>query len=82
MVWVGHVRTKEDRVGLMNRHVHQLATAVAASRPFVTVTDLATMLGTGEQKADRCLIPDGLHLSTACLDEAAKVLDTQLPPRP
>ena len=81
VVWVGHVRTKEDRVGLANRHVHQLATAVAASRPFVTVTDLATMLGTGEQKADRCLIADGLHLSVPCLDEAAKALDTQMPAR-
>jgi len=81
VVWVGHVRTEEDRVGLVNRRVHQLATQVAASRPFVTVTDLATMLSTDEQKADRCLIADGLHLSLPCLDEAAKALNEQLPTR-
>ncbi len=74
VVWVGHVRTAEARVGTANRHIQQLATTIAASRPFVTVADLATLLGTGEQKADRCLRPDGLHLTNECLDEAAGAL--------
>ncbi len=78
VVWVGHVRTAEARVGTANRHIQQLATAVAASRPFVEVTDLASLLGTGEQKADRCLRPDGLHLVNECLDEAAAKLLPQL----
>jgi hypothetical protein len=71
VVWVGHVQTADPRVGSTNRHIEQLATAVAASRPFVEVQDLATLLGTGEQAASRCLVSDGLHLTVPCLDEAA-----------
>ena len=78
VVWVGHVRTAEDRVGLANRHIHQLAVEEAASRPWVTVADLAELLGTGEQPATRCLRDDGLHLTNACLDEAAIGLETRL----
>jgi hypothetical protein len=78
VVWVGHVRTADDKVGLINRHIQQLAAAVAATRPFVRVTDLAALLGTGEDKATRCLIADGLHLSVACLDEADAKLRDQL----
>jgi len=81
VVWVGHVRTAQDRVGLVNRRVQKLAAATAASRPFVVVADLADLLGTGEQKADRCLIADGLHLTVACLDEAATKLLPTLAPR-
>jgi lysophospholipase L1-like esterase len=82
IVWVGHVRTAEDRVGLVNRRVQKLATEVAASRPWVTVTDLAELLGTGEGRADRCLNPDGLHLTIPCLDEAAARLKDRLPNLP
>ncbi len=78
VVWVGHVRTAEDRVGLANRHIHQLAAEEAASRPWVTVADLAALLGTGEQKATRCLRDDGLHLTNPCLDEAATALASRL----
>lgn len=79
VVWVGHVRTAEDRVGLTNRHIQTLAASLADGRPFLRVADLAQLLGTGEAKADRCLIADGLHLSVACLDEAAGRLREQLP---
>ena len=79
VVWVGHVRTAEDRVGLTNRRIQGLAAAVAATRPFVQVEDLAALLGTGEAKADRCLVADGLHLTVPCLDEAAAALRPRLP---
>ena len=78
VMWVGHVRTAEDRVGLANRHIHQLAVEEAASRPWVAVADLAQLLGTGEQKATRCLRDDGLHLTNPCLDEAATALESRL----
>jgi uncharacterized protein len=78
VVWVGHVRTADALVGATNRHIQELAAAVASSRPFVRVADLATVLGTGEQKAQRCLRPDGLHLTNPCLDEAATKLLPQL----
>jgi hypothetical protein len=80
VVWVGHVRTTEDRVGLVNRHIHALAKAVAATRPFVRVADLADLLHTGEDRADRCLMPDGLHLTSPCLTEAAAAFLRQLAP--
>jgi hypothetical protein len=79
VVWVGHVRTKDDKVGLANRHIHALAKDVAAGRSFVQVVDLAELLQTGESSADRCLMADGLHLTVACLDEAAGALRAQLP---
>jgi len=79
VVWVGHVRTAEDRVGLANRHIHELAATVASTRPFVTVLDFGELLQTGDETADRCLMPDGLHLTVACLDEAAGKLRDQLP---
>ena len=80
VLWVGHVVTAEARVGQMNRHIHQLAVEVAKSRPFVEVADLAELLSTGESKATRCLVDDGLHLTVACLDEAAGTLRDRLPP--
>ncbi len=78
VLWVGPVRTAEDRVGLTNRRIQRLAADAAASRPWVTVADLAELLGTGEQPAARCLRDDGLHLTTSCLDEAAAALVPRL----
>lgn len=81
VIWVGHVRTAEDRVGRVNRHIHDLARTVAASRPFVEIADFTELLGTGELVASRCLLPDGLHLTVECLDEAAAKLQSRLRPR-
>lgn len=81
VVWVGHVRTMEEEVGETNRRVHRLAEEVAAERDWVEVQDLAELLGTGEDRADRCLVPDGLHLTVDCLDEAADALVSELPQR-
>jgi len=80
VLWVGHVRTNDPKVGATNRHINQLAVAAAKDRPFVEVADLAELLGTGESTASRCLVSDGLHLSVACLDEAAGKLRDRLPP--
>ena len=74
VVWVGHVRTEEDSVGLTNRGVHRLAAEVAAGRDWVVVTDLADMLGSGEDVAEDCLVADGLHLTVDCLERAANSL--------
>lgn len=79
VVWVGHVRTSEDRVGLRNRHIHRLAEVEASTRDWVVAADLAELLGSGEQVAEDCLVPDGLHLSTDCLDRAARQLATRPP---
>jgi hypothetical protein len=81
VIWVGHVRTQEDRVATVNRRVHELATEIAADRDWVQVEDLADYLGSGEGIATTCLIEDGLHLNTTCLDTAAKELAADLPPR-
>lgn len=81
VIWVGHVRTQEDRVGTVNRRVHEIATEVSAGRDWVQVEDLAAYLGSGEGIATTCLIDDGLHLSASCLDRAADALVTDLPPR-
>jgi hypothetical protein len=80
VLWVGHVHTADAGVGSVNRHIQQLAAAVAAGRSNVTVTDLADLLGTGDQPATRCLVSDGLHLTVGCLDEAAAKLTADLPP--
>lgn len=74
VVWVGHVRGANDRVGLVNRRIHRLASEVAAGRDGVEVQDLAELLGSGEQVATDCLVPDGLHLTVDCLDRAAAQL--------
>jgi len=74
VLWVGHVRTEKDTVGLTNRHIQRLAAQVASTRPWVVVDDLATLLDTGDEVADDCLVPDGLHLSTKCLGSAAEQL--------
>lgn len=67
VVWLGHVRTEEDRVGLRTADVHQdLVEQVAAGREWVVVGDLAE--GSGEEVADQCLQDDGLHLTVDCLD--------------
>lgn len=79
VLWVGHVRSKKDTVGLTNRHIQDLATQVASTRPWVVVADLATILGTGEDVAKKCLVADGLHLTTECLDIAARQLATTPP---
>lgn len=82
IIWVGQVRTAEDRIGLVNRRVHKLAQTVAATRPWVTIADLGALLRSGEGKAERCLKPDGVHLTTPCLDEAAEQLAAMLPNAP
>lgn len=74
VIWVGHVRAKKQVVGDTNRRVHELAASVAADRPWVEVEDLGELLGTGDGEASRCLLPDGLHLTADCLDEAARAL--------
>lgn len=79
VLWLGHVRTEEDRVGLRNRHVHELARQVAADRDWVVVGDLAEILGTGEERAVECLQDDGLHLTVDCLDRVAASLSTTPP---
>ncbi len=79
VVWLGHVRTEEDRVGLRNRHVHELAEQVAAGREWVVVGDLAEILGSGEEVATQCLQDDGLHLTVDCLDRVATSLATTPP---
>lgn len=90
VVWLGHVRTTEDRVGLTNRRIHRLAAAMATdpARPGSTptagpptlVADLGELLGTGEAVASRCLLPDGVHLTTECLKEAAAGLLPRIAP--
>ena len=79
VLWLGHVRTEEDRVGLRNRHVHDLATQVAADRDWVVVADLADILGSGDEVAADCLQDDGLHLIVDCLDRVAAWLSTNPP---
>ena len=79
VVWVGHVRTAEDRVGDANRRIHELAVEEAEARPHVEVADLAELLGTGDAVAARCLMDDGLHVTVACLEEAAAALTPDLP---
>lgn len=79
VLWVGHVRTERDKVGLTNRHIQQLAEQVASTRPWVQVRDLATILGTGDEVADDCLVADGLHLTGDCLELAAQQLATTAP---
>lgn len=79
VLWVGHVRTEEDRVGLVNRHVHDLAVEVAADRDWVVVADLAELLDSGEDVATDCLQTDGLHLRTECLQDAARQLAGRSP---
>ncbi len=79
VLWVGHVRTEEDRVGLVNRHVHELAAEVAAERDWVVVADLGELLGSGEDVATECLQTDGLHLRTECLQDAAEQLAGRAP---
>jgi len=74
VIWVGHVHAKKQVVGDTNRRVHELAASVAADRPWVDVEDLGELLGTGDGDASRCLLPDGLHLTADCLDEAARAL--------
>ncbi len=79
VVWLGHVRSAEDRVGVLNRRVHRLAEQVAAERDWVEVRDLAQILGTGDEVATDCLVADGLHLSTECLERAAAALSSAPP---
>jgi uncharacterized protein len=78
VVWVGHVRTEDPDVGATNRHIHELATRVADGRPWVRVADLGDLVGSGDGVATACLRPDGLHLTTACLDRADRALAPQL----
>ena len=80
VVWVGHVRTAEDRVGLANRRIHELAVEVASTRDRVTVEDLGELLDSGDAVATDCLVPDGVHLSTGCLDRAAEQLAERIDP--
>jgi len=81
VLWVGHLRTEEDRVGLTNRRIHRLAVAAAATRPWVRTADLAELLGSGEEVATDCLLGDGLHLKVSCYETAAKGLNPLMPPQ-
>lgn len=81
VLWVGHVRTQKDQVGLTNRRIHRLALAAAATRPWVTTADLAELLGSGEDVATDCLLDDGLHLKVSCYERAAKGLNSLMPPQ-
>jgi len=81
VLWVGHVRTQKDQVGLTNRRIHRLAVGAAASRPWVKAADLAELLGSGENVASDCLLPDGLHLQVPCYETAAKGLNSLMPPQ-
>jgi len=80
VVWLGHVCTKDAKVCANNRRVHRLAEQVATTRPWVEVVDLAALLGTGETPADRCLMDDGLHVTSACLQEAATAMRLSISP--
>lgn len=82
VIWLGHVRTTDDRVGLTNRRVHRLASDLAEARDHVLVADLAELLDSGEEAATRCLLEDGLHLTSGCLAEAATGLEALLPDVP
>ena len=82
VIWLGHVRTTDDRVGLTNRRVHRLASDLAEARDHVLVADLAELLDSGEEAATRCLLEDGLHLTAGCLTEAATGLEALLPDVP
>ena len=81
VLWVGHVRTQKDQVGLTNRRIHRLAVAAAATRPWVKSADLAELLGSGEDVATDCLLSDGLHLKVSCYATAAKGLNGLMPPQ-
>jgi len=81
VLWVGHVRTGKDRVGLTNRRIHRLAEAAAADRPWVRTADLAELLGSGEEVATDCLLDDGLHLKVSCYETAARELNALMPPQ-
>ena len=81
VLWVGHVRTAKDRVGLTNRRIHRLALAAAADRPWVRTADLAELLGSGDEVATDCLLDDGLHLKVSCYETAARELNALMPPQ-
>jgi hypothetical protein len=79
VLWLGHVRTEEDRVGLRNRHIHELAEQVANDRDWVVVGDLGEILGSGDDVASECLQADGLHLTVECLNRIAASVSTTAP---
>jgi lysophospholipase L1-like esterase len=74
VVWVGHARPAQEWVGEMNRHIHELATEVAATRDWVQVQDLAELTGSGADGPSECLSEDGLHLNATCYAGAAETL--------
>lgn len=80
VVWVGHVRPEDERVADMNRHIHELATEVAATREGVEVQDLAELTGSGAEGTSECLSEDGLHLDANCYAAAADTLLERLEP--
>lgn len=79
VLWLGHVRTEEDRVGLRNRHVHELAEQVASGRDWVVVGDLGEILGSNDEVATDCLQGDGLHLTVECLNRVATSVSSSAP---
>ncbi|MFM7068126.1 MAG: GDSL-type esterase/lipase family protein [Actinomycetes bacterium] len=81
VVWVGQVRTGDDRVGSTNRRIHRLAVALAAERPWVTVADLGQLLGSNDAVATDCLLADNLHLKVSCYERAAEQLNARFPPQ-
>lgn len=78
VVWVGHVRAADDRMGDGNRRIHRLAEQVAADRPWVQVEDLGELLGSGEAVASDCLLDDGVHLTVDCYRDADEALVERL----
>jgi lysophospholipase L1-like esterase len=78
VVWVGHVRAADERMGDGNRRIHRLAEQVAAERPWVRVEDLGELLGSGEDEATDCLLDDGVHLTVDCYRDADRALVERL----
>jgi lysophospholipase L1-like esterase len=78
VVWVGHVRASDERMGDGNRRIHRLAEQVAADRPWVRVEDLGELLGSGEDEATDCLLDDGVHLTVECYRDADRALAERL----
>lgn len=74
VVWLGQVRAEDQGVAEVNRHVHELASGLAASRDWVRVEDLAELTGSGANSTSECLSADGLHLSATCYERAAAAL--------
>lgn len=78
VVWLGQLRPSDDRIGDVNRHIHELASEVASSRAWVQVQDLGELTGSEVQGTSKCLSADGLHLTAECYLGAAGELSERL----